>query len=132
MNLAPITAITNMITDSMRLKDVIGTATPPKLNNGAKLCLSFFTKNGCWSNCKQAGTHTAILQPEEIQRVQQFLTRRLSLLQARQPAQSGASQVTPGPARIPGPSIGSATVVLCTNAGCTPMTPRPWIIMGET
>ncbi len=78
-------------------------------------------KNGCWSTCKPAGTHAANLQPDEIQRVQQFFSRRLALLQARPAATGGASMITPG-ATVGAASTTGAAVVgrLASTTGVPP------------
>ncbi len=77
INLHPNLDIMHLVQPNTKLKELIGTSTPPRMNNGAEMCLSFLTKAGCWSNCKRAATHGATLQPAELQRVQQFLVRRI-------------------------------------------------------
>jgi hypothetical protein len=76
-NLHPIAALTNLIPTTTKLKDVIGTSTPPILDNGAEMCLSFLLRQGCWSNCRRAQQHTSTLSQNEQARLSAYLTQRL-------------------------------------------------------
>lgn len=96
-NLHPIPAIVNLVPSTIKLKDIIGDSSPPTLDNGSDMCLSFLLKNGCWSNCKRAQNHTAALTANEQQRLTQYLTRRL----ATRNTPSGTPYSTPGVAHAP-------------------------------
>jgi hypothetical protein len=93
-NLHPIPNIVSLVPSSTKLKDIIGTSTPPTYDSGADMCLSFLLKGGCWSNCKRAMHHTSSLSANEQQRLTQYLTRRVT-------ATPGNNAPVPAPA-IPG------------------------------
>jgi len=74
-----------------KLKDILGTAPPPKMTDGSEMCLSYHLRGGCWSNCKRAANHAASLSANDIQRLKQYLTRRFATL-TPPPTVSGAPQ----------------------------------------
>ena len=76
-NLTPDPELQQIVPSSMKLKDIIGTTTPPQLDNGAQLCLSFHTKQGCWSTCRRSNTHGVTLNPAEKTRVVNYLRSRV-------------------------------------------------------
>jgi hypothetical protein len=76
VNLNPIPSLMNLVPVATKLKDIIGTTSPPKLDNGAEMCLSFLLRQGCWSNCRRAAQHTATLSTNEQQRLTSYLNQR--------------------------------------------------------
>jgi len=79
-NHAPIPTIVAMDKPNVKIRDIIGNAAPPKMDNNTDMCLSFLLRGGCWSNCKRASNHGHTLSPSETQRLQQYLTRRFATL----------------------------------------------------
>ncbi len=90
-NLAPIQSIAALLPSTIKLKDLMGTAAPPKHDSGAQMCLSFLLRGGCWSNCKRGTQHVSTLSTGEQQRLTQYLTQRLSAVAPS----SGATIPTP-------------------------------------
>jgi len=90
-NLAPIQSIAALLPSTIKLKDLMGTAAPPKHDSGAEMCLSFLLRGGCWSNCKRGAQHVSTLSTGEQQRLTQYLTQRLSAVAPS----SGATIPTP-------------------------------------
>jgi hypothetical protein len=78
INLYPNPAVVNLVPTTTKLKDLIGTTDPPKLNNGHEMCLSFLLHNGCWSNCHQATQHNSNLTANEQQHLAQYLMQHLA------------------------------------------------------
>jgi hypothetical protein len=76
-NLTPDPALQQIVPSGIKLKDLIGTTSPPQLDNGAQLCLSFHTKQGCWSTCRRSSTHGVTLTAAEKTRVINYLRSRV-------------------------------------------------------
>ncbi len=74
----------------MKLKDLIGQDNPPLTGAGQPICLSFYLRQGCWSNCKRVATHNKALSPAEKQRVAEFALGQM----AKRPA-AGAAPTPP-------------------------------------
>jgi hypothetical protein len=55
----------------------MGTDPPLVLDNGSQLCLSFLTRQGCWSSCRRSNTHAVPLNPNEKQQVINYLKTKL-------------------------------------------------------
>jgi hypothetical protein len=64
-NLTPDPALQQLVPSSIKIKDLIGTTSPPQLDNGAQLCLSFHIRQGCWSTCRRSNTHGVTLNATE-------------------------------------------------------------------
>jgi len=79
INLYPIPAVVNLVTFLAKLKDIIGTMDPPKLDNGGETCLSFLLHNGCWSNCHHATQHNSALTANEQTCLTQYLTQCMAV-----------------------------------------------------
>jgi len=80
----------------IKIKDIMGTTSPPKLTNGMEICLSYHLRGGCWTNCRRAQTHQQTLTPDDLQRLSQYLTRRtLALRPAPTPADTSGAATTP-------------------------------------
>jgi hypothetical protein len=89
-NLAQDAALAQLVTPGIKLKDLIGSDPPPTLDNGTPVCLSFLVRQGCWSSCKRAASHSKPLSAAERSRVTTYLTTQMQKL-AR------------GPPTVPGP-----------------------------
>jgi hypothetical protein len=96
INLHPIASLQNMLPSSIKLKDLIGNTAPPKCDSGDEMCLSFLTRNTCWSNCRRASAHKSTLTPGELQRLSTYLATQKQHYDARRTAASTASQPTSG------------------------------------
>jgi hypothetical protein len=79
-NLAPVASITTLDRPTVKIKDLIGTTTPPKTADGTEMCLSFHLRGGCWSNCRRAANHTSVLTTPDIHKLQQYVNRRLTAI----------------------------------------------------
>jgi hypothetical protein len=98
-NLTPDTALQSVIPPGIKIKDLMGAdrATPPPLlDNGSQVCLSFLTRQGCWSTCRRANTHATQLNPNERQRVITYL--RTQLQQMNQPRHAPTPAANPATA----------------------------------
>jgi len=91
-NLTPDPALQQLVPSGTKLRDLIGTTSPPQLDNGAQLCLSFHTKQGCWSTCRRSNTHGVTLSAAEKSRVINYLRSRV---QQHRPVQDAASGTNP-------------------------------------
>jgi hypothetical protein len=91
MNLNQHESLAAMDRPQTKIKDIMGTAPPPKMADGTEMCLSFHLRGGCWSNCRRAANHAATLSANDLQRLKQYLTRRFATLTPT-PTVSGASQ----------------------------------------
>jgi hypothetical protein len=65
--LNPNTTLQQLLPMNIKLKDLIGTLTPPSFEAGSKMCLSYLVRNTCWTNCRRAAGHRANLTPQEQQ-----------------------------------------------------------------
>jgi hypothetical protein len=79
-NLTPIASLTALDRPNVKIKDLIGTTTPPKTADGTEMCLSFHLRGGCWSNCRRAANHTSVLTTPDIQKLHQYVNRRLTAI----------------------------------------------------
>jgi hypothetical protein len=95
MNQHPIATVQALIPHTLKLKDLIGNSPPPKLDDGGEMCLSFLTRNTCWSNCKRAAHHRSNLTSLEQQRLENYITTRKQLYDARRAAASTANTGLP-------------------------------------
>jgi hypothetical protein len=93
-NLHVLPALQALDKPDIKIKDIMGTTSPPKMANGTEICLSYHLRGGCWTNCRRAPNHQQTLTPEDIQRLSQYLTRR-----------TGALQPAPAPANTSGASV---------------------------
>jgi hypothetical protein len=62
------------------IKDLIGTDPPPILDDGSPICLSFYLRNGCWSNCRHANTHNCTLSPTEKAKLELYVQHQAEKL----------------------------------------------------
>jgi hypothetical protein len=88
-NLAPIASIKALDKPNVKLRDLIGTTSPPKMTDGMEMCLSYHLRGGCWSNCRHAKHHGLPLSPVEVQRLEQYITTRLAAVAPAPTASSG-------------------------------------------
>jgi hypothetical protein len=54
-NLHPIPSIVTLDKPGIKIRDMIGSTSQPKMNDGTEMCLSFHLQNGCWSNPTHRG-----------------------------------------------------------------------------
>jgi hypothetical protein len=73
---------------------LIHNTSPPLLDAGGEMCLSFLVRNTCWSNCKRAAQHRADLNPGELTRLEQYIQAQKQAYTARR-ANATASAGTP-------------------------------------
>jgi hypothetical protein len=97
-NLNPVTSLTALDRSAVKIKDLIGTTTPPKTADGTEMCLSFHLRGGCWSNCRRAANHINVLTTSDIQKLHQYVTRRLAAIT---PAPTPAPTIPSGPPAAP-------------------------------
>jgi PAS domain-containing protein len=88
-NLAPLASIKALDKPNVKLRDLIGTTSPPKMTDGTEMCLSYHLRGGCWSNCRRAKHHGMPLSPVEVQRLEQYITARLAAVAPAPTASSG-------------------------------------------
>jgi hypothetical protein len=93
MNLTRHDSLTSMDRPQTKIKDIFGTAPPPKVADGTEMCLSFHLRGGFWSNCRRAANHAATLSANDLQGLKQYLTRSFATLTPL-PTVLGASQGT--------------------------------------
>jgi hypothetical protein len=88
-NLTPDSTLQSLIPANLCLKDLIGTDSPPLVDDTTPLCLSYHMCQGCWSTCKHVNTHKSNLSIAEKQRIATFalaqLPKRLSTSTASVP-----------------------------------------------
>jgi hypothetical protein len=63
------------------IKDLMGKVPPPVLDNGSQLCLSYHIRQGCWSACRRANTHTNTLTANEKIWLMSYLQTQAQKLQ---------------------------------------------------
>jgi hypothetical protein len=88
VNLQPNATLQAMLPSNFKIKELIGTTSPPKFDAGGEMCLSFLTRNTCWSNCRRAANHRADLNPTEQQRLETYIEAQKQAYNARR-ARSG-------------------------------------------
>ena len=86
-NLTPDANLQQLLPANVRLKTLMGTDPPPKMDDGNDMCLSFHLRNGCWATCKRAHNHGKNLSTEEKQRLTHYLLTQLT----KQPAPPAGS-----------------------------------------
>jgi hypothetical protein len=96
INLKPNSALQTLLPANIKLKELIGNTSPPQLDSGGEMCLSFLTRNTCWSNCKRAAQHTANLNPNEFQRLEQYITQQKSMYAAKRTRASSTATSSNG------------------------------------
>jgi hypothetical protein len=77
-NLTPDSMLQSLVPANYKLKDLIGTDTPPLMDDGTPICLSFHLRQGCWSTCKRAATHAKQLSNAEKQKLANFALAQLA------------------------------------------------------
>jgi hypothetical protein len=85
-NLAPDHALHRLIDSGVRLRDLIGNTTPPQLDNGTPICLSFYCTPGCWSNCSRVSAHFKMLSASEKSRLEDYLKTQMQKWRAARAA----------------------------------------------
>jgi hypothetical protein len=88
INLTPIPTLQALIPPNIKLKELIGSTAPPQFDAGGEMCLSFLTRNTCWSNCRRASSHHSNLTEAEQNRLRQYIETQKQLHQARRTAAS--------------------------------------------
>jgi hypothetical protein len=83
VNLQPNAALQAMLPSNFKIKELIGTTSPPQFDAGGEMCLSFLTRNTCWSNCRRAANHRADLTPSEQQRLESYIETQKQAYNAR-------------------------------------------------
>ncbi len=79
-NLHPDRSLAQLIDYGMTRKDLIGNEAPPTLDDGSPICLAFYVRNGCWSNCKCVNLHNRKLSPTEKAKLESYITHRTAAL----------------------------------------------------
>jgi hypothetical protein len=72
-NLNPDKALQQLIDYGTTIKSLIGPDPPPTLDEGSLICLSYYVRNGCWSNCKRANTHNRVLTSTEKAKLESYI-----------------------------------------------------------
>jgi hypothetical protein len=75
INLQPNAAFQTLLPANIKIKELIGNTAPPQLDASGEMCLSFLTRNTCWSNCKRAAQHRTDLYANEIKRLKHYITQ---------------------------------------------------------
>jgi hypothetical protein len=88
INLTPNPTLQALIPSNIKLKELIGSTAPPQFDAGGEMCLSFLTRNTCWSNCRRASSHRSNLTDAEQNRLRQYIETQKQLHQARRTAAS--------------------------------------------
>jgi len=78
INTQPNAVLQALLPANYRIKELIGGTNPPQFDVGGEMCLSFLTRNTCWSNCKCATQHRADLNSAEHSRLEQSSLRKNS------------------------------------------------------
>jgi len=82
--------------EAVKLRNVIGSSTPPVLDDNTQICLSYHLRHSCWSNCRRAHAHGRTLSATERTRVEQYVRQQLATLAAsHQSATQGSTQGPP-------------------------------------
>jgi hypothetical protein len=92
VNLTPNATLQTLLPPTIRIKDLIGQTSPPQLDSGGEMCLSYLIRNSCWSNCRRAAQHRADLTAAELQRLEQYIETQKRTYNTRRAA--AASQGT--------------------------------------
>jgi hypothetical protein len=82
-NLTPDRALKQTLAYGTTIKDSIGTDPPPSLDDGSPICLSFYLRNGCWSNCRRASTHNRTLSPTEKAKLESYVQHQAEKLRRK-------------------------------------------------
>jgi hypothetical protein len=83
INLQPNTALQALLPSNIKIKDLIGSTSPPEFDSGGEMCLSFLVRNQCWSNCKRASQHRAALNNVEQTRLEAYINTQKQAYSAR-------------------------------------------------
>jgi hypothetical protein len=79
-NLNPDRALQRLLDFGTAIKDLIGSDPPPTLDDGSPICLSYYLRNGCWSNCRRASTHNRTLSPTEAAKLESYVQHQVTKL----------------------------------------------------
>jgi hypothetical protein len=79
-NLHPDRALQQLLGFGTTIKDLIANDTPPTLDDGSPICLSYYIRNGCWSNCRRANTHNRELSATEKAKLESFVRHQANKL----------------------------------------------------
>jgi hypothetical protein len=91
-NLSPDARLLQLVDPGVRVKDLMGSApSPPCLDNGNQICLSYLLCQGCWSTCRRFNTHGQVLNDTEHARLVTYLTNQMQKLRAASAASATSS-----------------------------------------
>jgi len=95
-NLTPDRDLQVLVDYGTKLTDLIGNDPPPMLDDGVTpICLSYYVRTGCWSNCKRAPSHGRQLTASEKLRLTTYIQNQTQKLRTRLNGASPASMVVP-------------------------------------
>jgi hypothetical protein len=63
---------------NMKIRDLMGSASPPLNDDNLPMCLSFHVKGGCFSNCRRRADHTRPLTAADKDRLRNYIADRLA------------------------------------------------------
>jgi hypothetical protein len=96
-NLHPNVTLQTLLPPNIKIKDLIHNTSPPLLDAGGEMCLSFLVRNTCWSNCKRAAQHRADLNPGELTRLEQYIQAQKQAYTARRANATASARTPPVP-----------------------------------
>lgn len=100
-NLHPDMELQQLVPSTLKLNDIIGTSTPPLMDDNTPMCLAFQVRHGCWSNCKRVDNHGKALSPAEKQRLTLYLQTQTAHLTPPPPVAAVTTHVSGTSASVP-------------------------------
>jgi hypothetical protein len=94
-NLNPDQSLQQLLPSNVRLKHVMGSDAPPRMDDGTDMCLSFHLRNGCWATCKRVQNHHRTLSTDEKQRLTHYLLTQLTKQATPPPGQGQQNPSVP-------------------------------------
>jgi hypothetical protein len=85
-------AIQRLVPFNMKIKDLMGTAPPPTMEDSTPMCLSYHVNCGCFSNCRRKNNHDRTLSPLDQTRLANYIADRLAQMA---PAPAAATNAPP-------------------------------------
>ena len=93
-NLNPDRDLQILVDYGTKIQDLIGRDPPPLLNDGTPVCLAYYVRTGCWTNCKHANSHGRQLTSDEKTRITAYIQAQTQKLRARYSSSSVAGSAS--------------------------------------
>jgi len=93
-NLSPDRDLQILVDYGTKIQELISRDPPPLLNDGTPICLAYYVRTGCWTNCKRANSHGRQLTSDEKTRITAYIQAQTQKLRTRYSSSSVAGSAS--------------------------------------